>query len=386
MFQNRKKLFSIFGFQVWLDWTWLFLAVLITWTLAGGYFPHVYKDLATMTYWWMGIAGALGLFVSIVFHEMSHSIIARKHGIPMKGITLFVFGGVAEMTEEPKDPKSELLMAIAGPISSIILGLFFYLIVVTGKTIGAGTPVIGVFSWLMFINFILAGFNLIPAFPTDGGRVLRAILWKAKNNLKFATRVASQIGSGFGLLLMILGLAYVILAGNFIGGMWWFLIGMFLRGASQGSYRQMLIKRALEGEPVSRFMKKDPIIVPPDITLHTLVEDYFYTHHFKMFPVVDNDKLMGCITVHQVKEVPREKWNQTYVRDVTVNCSKDNSISPVTDAVKALSKMNETRNSRLMVVEDGKIVGIIALKDLLKFLAIKLDLEGEEEVSQKLPV
>jgi Zn-dependent protease/predicted transcriptional regulator len=375
MFGKRIKLFRLLGFEVRIDWSWIIIAILIAWSLSKGLFPSYYKNLSAQTYWWMGIIGALGLFLSIIAHEFSHSLVARKYGLPMKGITLFIFGGVAEMEEEPASAKVEFMMAIAGPLSSIIIALVFYGVYSLGKQGGLAEPVNGVIGYLAMINALLAGFNLLPAFPLDGGRVLRSILWGVKKNLRWATYISSRIGSGFGILLIILGVIQVF-RGNFIGGMWWFLIGMFLQGAAKASYQQLVTRKALEGEPIRRFMKTDPVTVSPSVSLEQLVEDYVYKYHFKMFPVVeDSDRLLGCVTTKQVKEIPREDWNRKTVGEVASQCSPENTIEPQADAMKAISIMNRTGNSRLMVVEGGHLVGIIALKDLLELLSLKVELE-----------
>ena len=375
MFGNRIKLFKLLGFEVRVDWSWIIIAILIAWSLSKGLFPSYYKNLSPQTYWWMGIIGALGLFLSIIVHEFSHSLVARRYGLPMKGITLFIFGGVAEMEEEPASAKVEFMVAIAGPISSILIALICYGLHAAGKQAGLAQPINGVVAYLAMINGILAVFNLLPAFPLDGGRVLRSILWGVKKNLRWATYVSSRIGSGFGILLIVLGVIQVF-RGNFIGGMWWFLIGMFLQGAAKASYQQLLTRRALEGEPVRRFMKTDAVTVPPTISLEQLVEDYIYKYHFKMFPVVeDHDRLLGCITTKQIKEIPREEWSRRTAGDVASQCTPENTIGPQADAMKALSIMKQTGNSRLMVVEGGRLLGIIALKDLLELLSLKVELE-----------
>jgi Zn-dependent protease/CBS domain-containing protein len=376
MFGKSIHLFTIFGFKVGIDFTWFFLAVLVAWSLAVGLFPAYYKGYSTGTYWWMGAAGAAGLFLSIVFHEFWHSIVARRYGLPMKGITLFIFGGVAEMEEEPANPKTELLMAIAGPISSVVLGIFFLLVAWGGITANWPGPVWGVLQYLGWLNLVLAVFNMIPAFPLDGGRVLRAILWAAKGDLRWSTRIAAAFGSGVGMLLILLGVVTFI-TGNLIAGIWYSLIGMFIRGAAQMSYRQVLVRRALGGEPVSRFMQTNPVTVPSSISIRELVNDYFYRYHYKMFPVSDNGVIEGCITSRQIKDIPREQWEQRRVHDVLVPCSMEVTVTPDTDAMQALSLMNRTGNSRLMVVEGDHLVGIITLKDMLKFLNLKIDLEGE---------
>ena len=228
----------------------------------------------------------------------------------------------------------------------------------------------------MVINFILAGFNLLPAFPLDGGRVLRSILWGIKGNLRWATRVASGLGSAFGVFLIVFGFLSFI-TGNFIGGIWYFLIGIFIRQASQMSYSQLVMRKALAGEKIKRFMKTEPISVSPSLTVEQLVNDYFYKYHYKMFPVSNGDGLIGCIGLKQVKEMPREEWSRRVVEDVVVPCSGENTISPQTDALQALSLMSSTGNSRLMVVDENRLLGIVTLKDMLKLLALKIDLEAD---------
>jgi len=342
MFGKRIPLFKLFGFSVSIDITWFILAILITWTLAED-FPRYFEGFSKATYLWMGIAGAFGLFASIVFHEFCHSLVARRYGLPMKGITLFIFG-------------------------------FLYM---ASKRAGWYEPVNGVlwFSWRL--NYALAVFNLVPAFPLDGGRVLRSILWAIKGNLRWATKIASQLGSAFGLFLIIMGLWFFI-GGDFVGGVWSALIGMFIRTASQMSYRQLLMRRSLAGEEIRHFMKSDPITVPPSISIEQLVNDYFYRHHLKMFPVCDGDRLVGCVTSNQVKQVPKDKWSQQTVRQLIKPCSRENTVGPEMDAVKALSIMNRTGNSRLMVVDGEQLVGIVTLKDMLKFLDLKIDFEGQK--------
>jgi Zn-dependent protease/CBS domain-containing protein len=374
MFGRRIKLFKLFGFEVRIDLSWLIIAALVTWSLADGLFPYLYPGLDTETYWIMGLVGALGLFVSIVAHEFCHSLVARKFGMPMKGITLFIFGGVAEMGDEPPTAKAEFLMAIVGPLSSIAIGVIFYLIHLYGNSASWNTPVNGVIYYIAYINGILAVFNLVPAFPLDGGRVLRSILWGVKGNMRWATRVSSAIGSAFGVGLIILGV-FEFIRGNLIGGVWMFLIGLFLRSAAQMSYQQLLVRKALEGETVRRFMNTNPVSVQDSLTVEQLVEEYIYKYHYKMFPVMSGDKLVGCITTRQVKEIPREKWSSETIREAASPCSLENTVPPQTDAVKALAMMNQSGVSRLLVVEHDHLVGVVTLKDLLDFFSLKVELE-----------
>jgi Zn-dependent protease/predicted transcriptional regulator len=377
LFGRKITLFSLFGFKVSVDLSWIIIAVLVTWSLAEGVFPRYLQGLSVGTYWWMGAVGAAGLFASIVVHELFHSLVARRFGLPMKGITLFLFGGVAEMEDEPPSAKSEFFMSIAGPITSIVVGLIFLSAYWLGNTAGWSKPAIGIVFYLGAINLILAVFNLVPAFPLDGGRVLRSALWYWKGSLRWATRVASQIGGAFGIILIVLGVIYFI-RGAFLGGVWWALIGLFIRRASQMSYQRVLIRKALEGETVERFMKRDPVTVSPDISINDLVEDYVYKHHFKMYPVTKDGDLLGCITTKEIKDIPRDKWKETRVSDVAQGCLPENSIRPDTDATKALSLMGMSGRTRLMVTDGTHLLGLITLKDLLRFLTVKMDLAGDE--------
>jgi Zn-dependent protease/CBS domain-containing protein len=373
MFGRSIKLFSLFGFKVSIDLSWIIIAVLVSWSLAAGFFPYMYHGLSVQTYWVMGVIGALGLFLSVIFHEFCHSLVARRLGLPMKGITLFIFGGVAEMGDEPPSAKVEFWMAIAGPLSSFLLAIIFYLIYVQGLAAKWTLPVNGVIRYLAYINVLLAVFNLLPAFPLDGGRVLRSILWGIWDDLRRATRVSAVIGSAFGLGLIALGI-FQLIGGNFIAGLWWFLIGLFIRNAAQMSYQQLLVRNALAGEPVRRFMNANPVTAPASVTVEQLVDDYVYKYHFKMFPVVDDGKLVGCITTRQIKEVPREQWGQVTIGEIASGGTHENTISPEIDAIKALALMHQTENSRLLVVEGTKLVGILTLKDLMAFLSLKVEL------------
>jgi Zn-dependent protease len=384
MFTKRIKIFRLLGFPIYIDLSWFVIVLLITWSLAANVFPSFYEGLATSTYWIMGLAGAIGLFASILLHELGHSVVARRFNVPIRGITLFIFGGVAEMTEEPPSAKAEFFVAIAGPIVSVILAIGCYAAAVFGAAAMA-MPVAGVLSYLGIINAVVVGFNMIPAFPLDGGRVLRSILWHFKGNLRWATRITSTIGSGFGMFLILLGL-FNFIAGNFIGGMWQVLISMFLRGAAQMSYQQVLIRRALEGEPIDRFMNTEAIKVPPTATVHQLVEDYVYKYHHKMFPVADNGQLLGCVTTQDIQQVPRDQWDQRSVSDIAEPCDEENTIERGTDSMRALSKMQQKGASRLMVVRDGHLEGILSLKDMLQFISLKVELEEDGEQARRLPL
>jgi len=233
----------------------------------------------------------------------------------------------------------------------------------------------GVISYLAWINLLVLVFNLVPAFPLDGGRVLRSILWAWKKNLRWATRIASGVGSAFAYLLIGYGVVLFI-TGNFVGGIWSFLIGLFLRSASRTSYQQILLREALAGEPVRRFMTANPVTVPPSTSVKAIIDDYLYRYPYKFYPVVGDGHLVGCITIDQLKQVPKEQWEQRTAESVAVPCSTLNMIDPEAEASEALAAMSRSQVSRLMVVEHGDLIGIVALKDLLRFFSRKLEFEG----------
>ncbi|HLI82726.1 MAG TPA: site-2 protease family protein [Bryobacteraceae bacterium] len=377
MFGRRITLFKIFGFAVRLDASWIVIAILVTWSLAGAIFPQAYPHLARATYWWMGAAGAFGLFFGIVVHELCHSLVANHYKLPMRGITLFVFGGVSEMGGEPQSPKVELLMALAGPVASAAIGAIFHGIQLWARGRWS-VPVLGVLAYLAWINWILAIFNMIPAFPLDGGRVLRAALWHFKRDLVRSTEVASKIGSGFGILLMAFGL-YELFAGGLVAAIWYFLIGVFLRNASRVSYQQVVLREALGGEPVRRFMRPDPVAVSPDLSIRQLVENYFYRYDFQMYPVVESaDHLLGCVNTQDVRKVPRKEWDRHRVLEVSRPCSDRNTIGPDTDALNALSKFQETGGASLLVAERDHLLSVISPRDIMNFLAAKLRMQGRQ--------
>jgi Zn-dependent protease/CBS domain-containing protein len=376
MFGRRFDLFTLFGVTIRADPSWLIVAALVSWSLATGYFPSRYPDLTGGIHWTMGVCGALGLFLSVILHEMGHALMARQVGLSIRGITLFIFGGVAEMDSEPPSAKAEFLVAVAGPVVSILIAIGSLLLTGFVWMATGSFAISGVLSYLAFINTVLVIFNMIPAFPLDGGRVLRSILWQWRQDLRWATSITSQIGRGFGIFLIALGIFEMLARQDFVGGLWMCLIGMFLKNAAQMSYRQVLLKGGLEGEKVQRFMKTDLVAVPRAISVAELVQDYVYKHHYKLFPVVDHDRLVGCVSTQQIKELPQSEWTRQTVGAIAVPCSTANTISPESEATAALTLMSRTGSSRLLVVEGDRLVGILNLEDLLQFLSLKTELEG----------
>ena len=320
----------------------------------------------------MGAAGAAALFVSIIAHEFSHAIVARHYDIHIRGITLFIFGGIAEMENEPPSAKSEFLMALAGPAASVLLGaLAFAALWLDIWSLPSATVV----RYVATINLVLAVFNCVPAFPLDGGRMLRAALWHRRRDLRSATHTAARLGGAFGWLLIGLALLAAVRR-DLLGAIWLALIGMFVRRAARSAYQQVLLREALEGQPVRRFMRVSPVTVPPGISVQALVDDYIYRHRHSLYPVAEDGRLAGCVTLEQVKRIPREEWRDRSVAEILVACSPATTIHPDTDALEALARMRRHPGSRLLVVEGDRLVGILTAYDLLGFLSVKTRLEG----------
>ncbi|MBR9650512.1 site-2 protease family protein [Thalassovita aquimarina] len=371
MFSNRIELFSILGFRVSVDLSWIILAVLITWSLATGYFPRIIDGVSPVAAWWLGAAGAVGLFASIILHEFAHSWIARQFDMPIRGITLFIFGGVAEMEDEPPSARAEFFMAIAGPLMSYALALLFY-------GLSGLLPVemlAALLTYLATINTMLATFNLIPAFPLDGGRVFRAALWWKTNDYAKATRIAASLGRFFGMVLIMSGVLSLV-AGNPIAGIWQGLIGFFIIAVANSSEFQMTLKTGFEDKTVGQIMVRDPVSIPADTPLEDVIEDYFYRRHHRVFPVVRGSTLLGCIRVEDVGRIAREEWAQKTAGDVLPTAGKIGTVTPETPVMEALKRMRELETSRLMVAKNGELRGMLTLRDIMSYLTIRQELNA----------
>lgn len=377
MFGSRWRILKLFGIPLYVDISWLIILALLTWTLAN-LFSQRLPGMTWYAYGAMGAIAALSFFACIILHEMGHAVVARASGIPVRGITLFMFGGVAELGREPPSASREFFMAVAGPAVTLALAIAFMITSWLGGLAGLPRTVVAVLDYLVYINLVVLVFNMVPAFPLDGGRVLRSILWGATGDLRRSTYWASLSGQGFAWLLILLGI-WQFFTGNFVGGMWLGLIGLFLRSAAQGGYQQVLVRQALEGEPVRHFMNTDPIVVPPTIDLKDWVEDYVYRHHRKSFPVTSNGHLEGFVTTRDLGKFPREEWNRHTVAEVMHTDVSAVSVSPDSEALDALKKMERTGSSRLLVTDGDRLVGIVSLKDLMQFLELKIGLGQPEE-------
>jgi Zn-dependent protease len=377
VFGKSFEIFRVLGFPIRLDPSWVPVAALMTWSLASGIFPVLAPGLSQPLYWTMSAVATLGLFASVIVHELAHSLVARRYGIPIRGITLFFFGGVAEMVGEPPSARSELLVAAAGPVASLGVAACGWGAMAAVTALGVPDPVVAVIGYLALTNAVLAVFNLVPAFPLDGGRILRSMLWSWKDDLRGATRISSGIGTAFGWLLIALGIVRAFWASDWIGGIWWVLLGFFVRSAASGAYQQLLLRQVLEAETVGRLMHPHPVAVPRSLALTEWVRNYVYRYPFKMFPVLDDSgRLIGCIKVRRLREVPREEWERQTVGAFVERCGPENTVPAHADAMRALSLMSSSGVSRLMVVEGDQLLGVLSLKDLLRFFTLKTEIEG----------
>ena len=374
MFGARVEIVRIYGIPVRIDASWLLLAFLIAWTLAENVFPQELPGQGGGTYWLMGGAAAVGLLLSILLHELSHAVVAKRFGIPIGGITLFIFGGVAEMEAEPPNARSELLMAIAGPIMSVAIGGLCWLAGAAG--VGWPTPVAAVIAYLALINFILAGFNMLPAFPLDGGRVFRAALWGHWRDFARATRLAGRVGTWAGAGLMVLGALFLLLWGSVIGGIWWIVIGLFLRGAAQAELMRLKLSTVMAGHSVGDFMTRDPVSVPPDASLRDLVSEYVYRHHFGAFPVIDGGRAVGLVGLKHLKGVRESEWGETTVGDVMTPLQRDMTVPARLPALDALKRLQKDQEKRLIVTDGERVVGIVTLADLMAVVGLMFELQG----------
>jgi Zn-dependent protease len=363
---GAATLFRIRGIPVRVHVSWLVIFGLIAWSLSVGYFPRELPDLPAASYWTKGLLAAFLLFVSVFLHELSHSVVALRHGIPVSSITLHIFGGVSQMTREPDRPGTEWVIAVVGPLTSFALALALALLNALADLPPGAAAVV---RYLVLVNLLLGAFNLLPGFPLDGGRLLRATLWKARGDLRWATRTASRVGSGFALLLMGVGI-WQALRGNFLGGLWLVLIGGFLRSAAEGSYRDLLLRRALDSFTVGQSMTREVIHVPGDLALARVVEEFFWLHHVSSFPVVEGGRVIGILGIDQLKAIPRERWADTRVSEVMRPLDDALQAAPGDSLWDAFRKLSQNGLGRLAVVDRGRLEGYLSIKDVTHILSL----------------
>ncbi|MHC0062704.1 site-2 protease family protein [Nostoc sp. UIC 10890] len=370
------RLGSIFGFEIRIDLSWLLIVFLILWTLSAGLFPANYPGLSNATYLGMGLVATFLFFASLLAHELSHSLVARTKGIPVEGITLFIFGGVSRTRMDAERPDDEFQIAIIGPLTSLVLAAFFGLVAYIGTNAGWSVVVTGVASYLGTINLILAIFNMLPGFPLDGGRVFRSLIWKYTGNQKKATKIASTSGKWLAYLLIALGF-WELFGSALLSGLWLILIGWFLYNAAEAGYEELLIRTSLEGVKAQEIMTPHPETVNADLTLQDLVDKYFLSRRYQSFPVTEDSHPIGIITLNQVKDIPREEWIYRTVRDAMIPTDTGVTARPEEQMSQVLEKMQESGVRRVLVTQNGSLKGIITANDVAHWLRRQRDLGNQ---------
>ncbi|MBI4544817.1 MAG: site-2 protease family protein [Gemmatimonadetes bacterium] len=368
------RLGSILGFEIRIDFSWFIIFFLILWTFTVGVFPASFPGLSRELYIGMGAAGTLLFFASLLAHELSHSLVARSKGIPVEGITLFIFGGMSRTRLEAESPGDEFLIAVVGPVSSLLIAAAFLALWWAGGHWDWSPALTGVAQYLAFLNFMLAVFNLLPGFPLDGGRLFRAAVWKVTGDVTRATRLASAGGKWLAYLLVGFGIWQVVQR-NVVGGLWLIFIGWFLRNAAILSYEQHLVRGVLERVRAREAMTRDPETVPPELTLQQLVDDFFLRRRYQAFPVAQDGRPVGLITLHQVKDVPREEWPLRTVSQTMTPLQAGILVRPEDTMSRVLETMERSGVRRVLVTRDGRLEGIISASDVAAWLKRVRELE-----------
>ncbi len=373
------ELFRVAGVQVEVDYSWLVIFVLVLWSLSAGYFPQEYPGQPVLDYWIVGLVATLFFFGSVLLHDLSHAAMANRLVEKVDRITLFIFGGIARLSGEPKSADSEVKIAGVGPLTSLALALTFWLI---SNAIGRAASLwTGVFRYLAFINLALALFNLLPGFPLDGGRLLRAVLWKRWDDLPRATARAAQWGSRIGWGIIVLG-ALEIFGGALVGGIWLIFIGLFLRGAAASGYQGTVIEQTLEHVRVSDIMTREPVTLTPEMSVAEAVEQYFLRFGYGGFPVVSEGRVLGVLSLSRVRHCQPQERAHKKVRDIMLALEPGLEIAPQATALAAMHKMNEVNSGRLVVVDGGKMAGFITRTGVARIIQMKQQLGAQVNVAE----
>ena len=370
MFTNATRLFSVGGFEIKLDPSWFLIAGLITWTLSTQYFPLTLPGLTSGVYVVLAVVAMLGFFGSLLLHELAHSVVARSYGVRILGITLFMFGGVAELESEVPSAKAEFWIAVAGPAMSVALVVVFWIAGLLSQVVLGSDALAVVLAYLATINLILAVFNMVPAFPLDGGRVLRAYLWNRHGDVLKATRTAARAGTAFGYMLTLIGVL-AILQGAATAGLWYILIGFFVLAASRNAYQNKLMKSTFAGKTVGAVMKRDPVVVSPELTLSEFVNQVMLENQISFAPVVADGVLIGQIDQEVLGAIDRENWTNTRVGDVFAGLDVASVVSPDMPVEQLLEQITQTGTRKFLVVVDHQLLGIVTLANLIGHLQAK---------------
>ena len=369
MFRHAIPIGRIFGISIDLDYSWFLVFGLVTWTLAVGYYPSEFKHWSMAEYWLMGAYTAMLLFVSVLLHELGHSVVAKRYGIAVPRITLFVFGGVSEIATEPHSPRVEFWIATSGPIVSFALALIFWEL---QPFLAHAEPLLALAKYLAILNFVLGAFNLVPGFPLDGGRIFRSILWGLTGNFRRSSTIATVTGLAAGFLLIFAGV-WLALSGNLFNGLWIAFIGWFLESAAASQDQLQVVKDLLGGHKVSDVMSRDFPRVSGSATLQELVDKNVLTQGRRSFVVGNGQGSTGLITLSTIKEVPRASWPNTVASQVMIPLEKTVSIQPAAELWTALEKMGRDGVNQLPVLNGGggdRVVGMLSRDDLVHYLRV----------------
>jgi len=364
MTRHSIPLGKILGIQIGLDYSWFVIFALLTWMLADSYYPNEFKHWSPLLYWFMGAVTAIMLFVSVLLHELGHSVVALRYKIPVRSITLFLFGGVAQIGAEPPSAIAELFIAIAGPLVSLALAIVFY---AAQPLIAEMEPLLGLAKYLAYINMALVLFNLIPGYPLDGGRVFRAIVWAITGNMGRSTLIAANVGRFFAFLLIFAGV-WQIFSGNLGGGLWVAFIGWFLDNAASVQIQQVMFRGLLTGHLVSQAMSTNCAVIPEDLTLQQLVDERILGSGQRTFLVNRGDETVGLITLHRIKEVPRPEWATTSAAQAMLPLEKLKCTGPDIELWSALQEMDRNGVNQMPVIRDQRIIGMLSREDAITFL------------------
>jgi Zn-dependent protease/CBS domain-containing protein len=372
MIRSNLQLFRLWGIPVEVNVSWLIVLALMTWSFATGWYADVLPDGSKQELWILGFLTSILLFVSILLHEFSHAVVASRNGLPIRKITLFLFGGVAQMERDVDNPVLELKMAAAGPAMSVVLAALFFGLT---KLVADHQLVFVLAKSLYRINLIVLVFNMVPGFPLDGGRILRAVIWKKTGNVQKATRIASRVGSSFAIVLMVYGV-FNFFVGQFIGGIWFIFIGYFLRQAAQSGYLLVTLRQTLGNLKVSDVMRSPVITVDAALSLRRLVDDYFLRYHYGSFPVLENGALAGMVSLRDVKQVEMEEWERATIADIVDREITRYALHPEYPAETLLHLIMKKGYGRLPVIDgEGTVVGIVSRRDLMETIKMMAYLE-----------
>jgi Zn-dependent protease/CBS domain-containing protein len=360
------QLGRIAGIRIGVNWSWLIVFALIVWSLAVAVFPSQNPGFSDGEYIALAVVAALLFFVSLLLHELGHALQARREGVEIEGINLWLFGGVAQFKTGFPSAGAEFRIAIAGPLVSLGLGLLFVLVAAFAELPSA---IDGVFAWLGFTNLILLAFNLLPALPLDGGRVLRSALWQFRGDLQWATRVAAGIGRGFGFLFIGLGVVMLIVEGAFSGA-WLAFIGWFLLQAATAEARYVATRQALDGLKVRDLMVRQPVTVDADVSLGQFMDEVAWSRRYTTYPVLEHGHPIGLLAFRSVATVPRSEWNARLVREAMIPRDQVPLLAEDEEAIDALAELSAAEVNRGLVVDDGRLAGFLSITDLARALEV----------------